>query len=444
MGAKLRVKRWATLCAMLLAVLSLSACAFDDTVEDLFALPQLPVEYTGLNQQIEKLCADGYESIAPAGGTNLQSLQMVSLEGDDSQDAVAFFRRAQDEKPLKIMVFEPSQDSYVQLCTIESSGSSIESVYYEDLTGDGRKELVVGWKIGIGVQTVAVYSIGREAVQLMSSSYSRFTLRDLNGDGVSSIIILRSDSSGLPVAEAYSWQLDIMTLFSRCSLSSTMVELGRGSIVNGFLADGVPAIFATGVNDQGMAMTDLLIWQEGTGMVNAAVDAKTGKSALVQVYRQLAPQDIDGDGVTEIPCPDVSSGSSRNSEGGDVLADWRRYDRACNFTMVGRTYHCQSYGWYFLLPERWWRDTSVSEGDGVTGESQAVLTINGEPVLIIYTLTGENRESRAAVDDRFVVRRQLGTVYAAQLVASENSVLTEDQVRHRFYLISNTWISSAD
>ena len=37
---------------------------------------------------------------------------------------------------------------------MESSGNSIDSVYYEDLTGDGRNELVVGWKIS---STVDVY-----------------------------------------------------------------------------------------------------------------------------------------------------------------------------------------------------------------------------------------------------------------------------------------------
>ena len=139
--------RRAALLALLLGLLwVLSACGMDNSVEDLFTLPRIPDEYTGLNQQIEDLLANGYEYAPPATGQNIQAVQMVDLNGDDVQEALVFFRKPGDEKPLKILVFERLEESYELLCTVESSGNSIDSVYYEDLTGDGRNELVVGWK----------------------------------------------------------------------------------------------------------------------------------------------------------------------------------------------------------------------------------------------------------------------------------------------------------
>lgn len=68
--------RRAALLALLLGLLwVLSACGMDNSVEDLFTLPRIPDEYTGLNQQIEDLLANGYEYAPPATGQNIQAVQ---------------------------------------------------------------------------------------------------------------------------------------------------------------------------------------------------------------------------------------------------------------------------------------------------------------------------------------------------------------------------------
>lgn len=119
-------------------------------------------------------------------------------------------RRSSDEKPLKIFVFHMGKENYEPYCTIESSGTAVDSVYYQDLNGDGRRELIVGWRISNDVQTVAVYSLEREPVTLMSSGYTRFTMQDLNGDGMPSLLVLRTSEEGQPVAEFYGWQEEQM------------------------------------------------------------------------------------------------------------------------------------------------------------------------------------------------------------------------------------------
>ena len=109
MKKKLKKTAFLVMLALLLGVLS--ACGIDSTVEDLFTLPRVPDEYTGLSQQIEALLADGYEYAPPTVGQNIQSVQMEDLNGDGSPEAVVFLRRSSDEKPLKILVFEKQEES---------------------------------------------------------------------------------------------------------------------------------------------------------------------------------------------------------------------------------------------------------------------------------------------------------------------------------------------
>lgn len=331
-------------------------------------------------------------------------------------------------------MFHPREDSYELASIIESSGTAIDSIYYEDLTGDGRKELIVGWKISSDVQTVTVYDMRPGPVQLMQSNYTRLSFQELNGDGIPSLLLLRTNSDNQPVAEFCSWQEGALSVSHRCTLSSTMAELNQGSVVTGKLDQDTPAVFITGINSQGIAVTDILVWQEDAGLVNAALDRSTGLSTATAPYRQLMPQDINGDGITELPRPDSSVSDTKQADG---MVFWEQY-RPDGLVTVERTYHCLSGGWYFILPEDWTGDVTALTSDAGIGETQVTLSVQGEKALSICALTGENRERRALRGNRVVLRRRTGTIYAAETL-SEIYSLDEEALRHNFNLIVHSW-----
>lgn len=428
------LKRPALLGLLLLACLLLAGCQMDSTVEELFTLPRLPTEYTTLSRQLDQLLSEGYEYMAPTSGRNIQSLQMVDIDGDGRDEALAFFRLNNGEKPLKIYVFHSREDSYELTSIIESSGTAIDSIYYEDLTGDGRKELIVGWKISADVQTVTVYDMRPGPVQLMQSNYTRLSFQELNGDGIPSLLLLRTNSDNQPVAEFCSWQEGSLSVSHRCALSSTMAELNQGSVVTGKLDQDTPAVFITGINSQGIAVTDILVWQEDAGLVNAALDRSTGLSAATAPYRQLTPQDINGDGITELPRPDSSVSDTKQADG---MVFWEQY-RPDGLATVERTYHCLSGGWYLILPEDWTGEVTALASDAGIGETQVTLSVQGEKALSICALTGENRERRALRGNRVVLKRRTGTIYAAETL-SEIYSLDEETLRQNFNLIVHSW-----
>lgn len=439
------MKRAVKKCILLLAGLALAAVlsgctVFDSSVEQLFTLPRMAPEYTGLSQQLDSLISQGYEYASPSGGRNIQSVQMVDLEDDGQQEALVFLRRSADEKPLKIMVYRlDGDDSYSLLCTIESSGTAVDSVYYQDLNGDGRQELIVGWRISADVQTLAAYSIEPEPVALMSCGYSRFSIQDLNGDGAPSLLVIRADGELGPVAEFYGWQEEQMGVSYRCRLSSSMTALNRGSVVTGMADRDTPAVFITGVDTTSMAVTDILIYRPEAGLVNVALDKTSGVSAAVYPYRQLAPQDIDGDGVTEIPCPLGDSAAEQT----DGLVSWMSWQSDGRFQQTAKTYHSLSSGWYFTIPASWWSWEVDAVTGGIQNESQMTLRINGDSVLTIYTITGENRDNRSRMGSRIVLRRQATTVYAGEVYEiAPYYGMDEDLLRRSFSLILGTWNNS--
>lgn len=435
------MRHWKTkltaLCAAAAMLLPMTGCSLTASAEELFTLPEFPVEYTGLSNQLNALLGQGYEYVSPSSGRNIQSVQMTDLNGDGYEEAVAFFRAPSGEKPLKIVIFRPTEDSFEQLCTIESSGSAINRVSYQDLNGDGTMELVVGWRISADVQTVTVYEIAPDPVVLMQSSYQSAILQDLDGDGVMDLLVIHAGTKGNGVMDFYHWQVsEQKPVASDCALSSTMAELSAGSFIAGELSDGTPAAFITGVSSSQQAVTDAVIWS-GDKLVNVSLPRGGSVSRIAADYQQWKPQDINSDGITELPSPQTPA-QERTS--GDDIIRWAQVSKSGSLTTVDCTYHSLTGGWYFRLPQSWWSRTSYAEGAGSSNESQLTLLVDGSPVCTFYALTGENRENRALRGNRIILRRQTGVIYAAELLGGAADVgLDEALLRQNFNLVVSGW-----
>lgn len=422
-------------CAALCAALLLSGCLFDSSVEELYTLPQLPSEYTELEGQINNILSAGMEYAAPTGGRNIQSVQMADLDNDGTEEAIAFFRKPADEKPLKVYIFKAEEDGYHPLCVIESSGTAINSIYYRDLNGDGRMEVVVGWKISSDVQAVAVYNVSPQPEQLMRSTYSRYTMMDVDQDNAMELVVFRTDSEGSGVAECYGWNQDTISIKYSCKLSVTMAELSSGSVVSGYIDEATRALFVTGVSDAKEAITDILVYKPGSGLVNVALDSRTGLSRVV--YRDLAikPQDINGDGFIEVPSP---GSLVRDTEDSGRLVIWQQYDASGAFKEVETTYHDKISGWYFALPSDWKNRFSAVPSESGPNENAVTFYVDGSPVMAIYTITGENRENRAARGNRVILKRQTAAIYAGELLGA-GSTMNPATMKQGFHLIVSEW-----
>ena len=442
----------AGLAALLLAVL-LSGCGGIRMVfnpEELYTLPTLPAKYTELSGQINALLDGGAEYAAPVSGTNIQPVQLTDLDGDGQQEAVAFFRKAEDEKPLKIHIFSARGDSYEQSAVIEGSGASVYSVVYSDLDGDGRTELIVGWRVNAELQALSVYALGPAGPQelLRSVSYVRYASADLDGDGLQELVVFHADEEGGGEADYYDWQKGgTLQSVSSARLSATMAELNQGRVVSGLLRDGLPAVFVTGVTTPvsaesvAAAVTDILTAPEGE-LSNAALSSTTGVTSAVNAFRGLYPADINGDGAIEVPSPAAAPGGEY-----DQRVDWMSYNGAGEAEAVLRTYHNMEDGWYLQLPEAWTgrveAERSVTGSDaGVTFYVLNEEMVRGAAILRITTLTGTGREVRATRGNRFPLSRQSDVIYTAELPENPpwDQGMTAEEVRAAFSLIAREWI----
>ncbi|MBQ2830017.1 MAG: VCBS repeat-containing protein [Oscillospiraceae bacterium] len=436
-------KRLHILSAIVL-MLTLCGCAGVSSVDELYTLPKLPAEYTALESQIDALLSGGSEYAAPLSGSNIQSVQMVDLDGDKTAEAVAFMRNTGDEKNLKIHIFREEGDSYVPAALIEGSGSAIYSIYYADMNGDGWREILVGWRLSADVQALSVCSVKDfSPTDLLVTTYAKYNVSDFDGDGFLELVVFRSDEE-MCAADCYRWTDESPTLISTENLSVSMAELNRGRVTPGVLETGESALFVTGVSGESEAVTDILALRGG-GLYNIAPGTAAGVSSLIFPYQGLFAVDMDGDGVTEVPQPRPFQ-TDENAEVQSCI-HWCAYDAEGKSHQKKLTYHNSTDGWFLTLPEDWdgritVRRSSAGEEATVIFSVRDVESGTLSDFLAIYTFTGPSREYKAARGERFILGRQLEAVHAAEFLkgnADFDYAMDETELRGAFSFILTEW-----
>lgn len=444
-----RIQRMLTAAVGLLLLLSASGCGFSFSPTDLYSLPQLPEEYTELNSSLNQLLESGAEYAAPVSGSNIQPVQLEDLDGDGEEEALAFFRNSADEKPLKIYIFTAGKQGYEQAAVIEGTGTSIYSIAYEDLDQDGRKELLVGWRVNTDLLALSVYTLrsGEPEELVQGTSYVKYAVNDLNQDGLWELVVLRADEEGNGIADYYCWQEEEFQLRTSARITSTMAELSQqGRVKSGVLQDGTPALFVTGVEESAWMVTDILTVKNGE-LVNILLSDVTGVSSEIAPFSSLYPEDINGDGITEVPHPEPIPAWGNVGEYPCRRIDWYTYTSDGTKAAVVSTYHSVEDGWYLRLPDVWKDQILITR---TAGTEEVTVTFSyrgdsGEPpqdVLRITKLTGSGREARATRGGRVILRRLPEIIYTAELLDANGSWeygLTEDEVREAFSLITTEW-----
>ena len=421
--------------------LALSGCMFTTPEASLYRLPKLAGEYESLEAQIDTLLSMGGEYAAPTSGSNLQSVQMIDLDGDGVEEAVAFFRFPNDEKPMKIYIFKADGDSYEQYACIEGTSSLIYSVNYADLDGDGLREILVGYRSSSDVQGLSIYPMTAGTPEtLLITGYSRYANLDMDSDGKQELLIICSDEESAGRVDYYDWDEGVLGMKYSMRLSLAVAELDR--LTAGTLSGGESALFVTGVTAENQTVTDVLALRSGR-LQNIALGADGNQMPSLTAFLGLFPRVENGDGVTEVPEARPLQRLDRESEQLYYIA-WRQYSADGGAADVRSSFHNVPDGWSLTLPEEWDKAAlTAGRSAGVDQTSVSFYRVgeNGahETLLTIYRLTGASREELASAGGRVALTRQVEAVYAAELGETWGVQLDEQSLRDRFSLIVAEW-----
>ena len=433
-------KRITLLAAVLIAVSLLTGCSMR-TVDEMYLLPRRSETDNHLQSTIEEAMTNlNYSS--PIAGENQQTVQMADLDGDGAVEYIVFARDTVN-KALRILIFGQTGDEFSLLSVIESHGSAFEQVEYVDIDEKPGLEMVVGRLVSDQVRrSLSVYTFsGGTPEQTMTANYLKFLTCDLDENGKTELMLIKPGDTDADrgVAVLYAMGESGMERSREVTLSSSADSVKR--IMTSRLQSGESAVYVASSADESTVITDIFTLRDGD-FSNISFSRESGTSVKTLRNYYVYADDIDSDGVLELPSlitmrPIKNSTSSEQQ----YLIRWYAMDQVGSQHTKRHTFHNYLSGWYLELTDGWAERVSVVDSGSTfwfyvwdDGFEKADL------VFSVHVLTGNNREEAAELDNRFVLLRAEGVIYAARLESgAADYKITQEDLTPCFHLIHQAW-----
>ena len=157
---------------ILLVCLMLTGCSFRmaSSIDDLIS----PVSPFGDNADIQKAmdsyAKNGYSLKVPVAGKYNTSYNFYDIDGDGNDEAFAFYEPADKLGSIDMAVIKKIDGIWSVVDNVTGDGKEIYSVDFHDLTGDGKKDILICWDViknSTNHQlTVYSYSSGKSSFKL--------------------------------------------------------------------------------------------------------------------------------------------------------------------------------------------------------------------------------------------------------------------------------------
>lgn len=429
--------------SMLLNLLIFSGCSGLNT-EELYCLPEAPEAYYDLQEALSQELSTGLAYHAPASGTRREPVQLVDLNSDGVEEAVAFFRSTTDGA-VKTYIFSNQDGVYETAAVIDCAGSAVASVEYADLTGSGDLELLISCQVSETVTQalqVCRYVEG-EAVTLATISCSRYKLSDLDADGGRELLCFVDNGSEVCTMSYHRFREEQLVQEKEMKLSTSYSSILDMTELT--LADGENALAVTAAYGEEQTIYEVLTLTEGQ-----LTSLQPENDLLISENLRggvLYPQDMNDDGLLEIPkvqtLPAYGEGAAAQS-----VVLWYSLDTESIGVLQAVTYHDFSSKWYLELPDVWQSEVLVKQNDTATAVSSVSAATfyrlteqgkAGEELLTIYTLKGSDKQSFAEQQGINILYSDTEVIYAALLPEESDSwigAMTMTQVSDGFHIIN--------
>ena len=422
---------------MALFCFSFSGC-LPQSSEDLFALPQQPAEYYTLQSHIDEVLRAGGEYSAPISGDHRQAVQLVDLNSDGQEEAIVFIR-TQGEKPLKIYIYEQTEDGYEEAAVIEGDGSAFESVSYCQIDTALGLEMVVGRQVSDQVpQTLSVYALpDMQVTELLNASCIRHTVANLDNDGLQELLLFRTDEdSAVGLAEYYRWNENALELSGSADMTAPLTADSIRRLIRGLMQENTPAVFLANTYEESSIVTDVFML-DGDTFKNVST---LGVNDAAQVrYRNVYAADIDNDGLIELPqlvtlsqYPGLTTEPLSKLQWYNLCPDGTRDEKQA-------TFHNYTDGWYVDLLPAWENGLSVGYVlDKAQLPCYSFYQYGSGPLFAIYAFSDSDAKELSEEDGRFLLAEKGDVSYYGKLLASD---ISSEQLQDVFHFIYTDWNS---
>ena len=369
----------------------LSACGLPMSenvqVEELLRAPRLPGDYGALQNALNEWLGESAQLKYPMQGELLSPFLLQDLDGDGQQDAAVLYTTAQSSNVCIAFLQKNAAGVWQVSQSIEGLADTVDNVRLAQLQDGAATQLVVGYLAAQGDSYLAVYSYQDGTLStILEQQYEQYLVENITGGSSQDLILMSTQEDG-------SVQIELLTVDKEGSFQQVAVMglsanrfAGCASVAAGAGADGRHYLVLdgwTGISGNNLASV-LLRFDEDTQQMVPADQISTEKlyTASLRNVPSLVSQDLDSDGIVEIPTQPDEAGLLNMSQSRRmdfiVWMDYTSPHPEKSFGLLDEETNC-----YIELPMEWEGNLKLTDSEQYDGavelrtvdEDQLVMTL---------------------------------------------------------------------
>ncbi len=295
----------------------------------------------------------------PKNGENRSAIWLTDMDGDDVDEAVAFYTVAQDEMVHIHLMRRDEEDEWKSVGDIVGNSTEVDEVTLADLDGDGGKELLVGWTMYTSVdKQLTVYTDTETGLMPLVGNllYTAFVVEDMTESPRDDLLVFRADTAASTVSVTLrAIENGALKIISEARLDGYIQ--GFTDIQLAPLSDEIKALYIDCYKDASTMLTELVFWN-GEQLVAPFYNTNTNLTTTHVRELPLTAADVNGDGMLEVPvCRRLPGYETATAVGSQWLTAWNTWTVQSS-TQVEETtvFYCimnMTDGYYFRLDDQY-------------------------------------------------------------------------------------------
>ena len=413
--------------ACVLLCLLLAGCSMPGEqvqVEELLRAPKLSGDYGDVQTALNDWLGESAQLKYPMQGDLLSPFLLQDLDGDGRQDAAVLYTTAQSSNVCIAILQKDDADIWHVRQNVEGLADTVESVGLAQLQPGDATQLVVGYTAAQGDHYLAVYSYTDGVLStILEQQYQQYLVEDITGGGNQDLILMSTLEDG-------GVQIELLTVDKEGSFQQVAVMglsanrfAGCASVAAGVGADGRHYLVLdgwTGISGNNLASV-LLRFDEDTQQMVPADQISTEKlyTASLRNVPSLVSQDLDGDGIVEIPTQPDEAGLLNMSQSRRmdfiVWMDYTSPHPEKSFGLLDEETNC-----YIELPMEWEGNLKLTDSEQYDGAVE-LRTVDEDQLIMTLRLVRTTSSLKGWTRLGIVASRQMQARFGPDVVLKDQS-----------------------
>ena len=393
-------------------------------VEELLRAPRLSGDYGAVQTALNDWLGESAQLKYPMQGELLSPFLLQDLDGDGQQDAAVLYTTAQSTNVCIAILQRDDTGAWQVRQSVEGLADTVENVRLAQLRAGDDCQLVVGYVAAQGDHYLAVYSYtDGELSTILEQQYQQYLVEDITGGGSQDLILMSTLEDG-------GVQIELLTVDKEGSFQQVAVMglsadrfSGCASVAAGVGADGRHYLVLdgwTGISGNNLASV-LLYFDEDTQQMVPADQISTEKlyTASLRNVPSLVSQDLDGDGIVEIPTQPDEAGLLNMSQSRRmdfiVWMDYTSPNPEKSFGLLDEETNC-----YIELPMEWEGNLKLTDSEQYDGAVE-LRTVDEDELVMTLRLVRTTSSLKGWTRLGIVASRQMQAKLAPDVEISDKN-----------------------